>query len=226
MRAVDWAVDRLPRRLPDRAGVRVGHSGLRHIPALEASLILLIEPVLNPVWAWLFQGERPAPGRCWAARSFWAPRRSRDGWMRARSARWCRRWSWRSSPAGSPPPDAAREREPDPDGTLIETVRIRNGAAPLWYLHLRRLAGSCKALGVPLPGELLTPKAAPTGCTGCRWASAGRGGRAAGRVHRSGAADHVAGGPPAVSSQVGGPRAVRPRAGGGEGRAGRTTGCC
>lgn len=40
---------------------------------------------------------------------------------------------------------------------LIETVRIRNGVAPLWYLHLRRLAGSCKALGVPLPGELLTP---------------------------------------------------------------------
>jgi drug/metabolite transporter, DME family len=28
-------------------------------PALEASLILLIEPVLNPVWAWIFQGERP-----------------------------------------------------------------------------------------------------------------------------------------------------------------------
>jgi branched-subunit amino acid aminotransferase/4-amino-4-deoxychorismate lyase len=41
--------------------------------------------------------------------------------------------------------------------SLIETVRIRNGAAPLWYLHLRRLASSCKALGVPLPGELLTP---------------------------------------------------------------------
>ena len=40
---------------------------------------------------------------------------------------------------------------------LIETVRIRSGAAPLWYLHLRRLATSCKALGVPLPGELLTP---------------------------------------------------------------------
>jgi drug/metabolite transporter (DMT)-like permease len=36
-------------------------SGLRHIPALEASLILLIEPVLNPVWAWIFQGERPGP---------------------------------------------------------------------------------------------------------------------------------------------------------------------
>jgi branched-subunit amino acid aminotransferase/4-amino-4-deoxychorismate lyase len=41
--------------------------------------------------------------------------------------------------------------------SLIETVRIRNGAAPLWYLHLRRLATSCKALGVPLPGELITP---------------------------------------------------------------------
>ena len=34
-------------------------AALRSIPALEASLILLIEPVLNPVWAWIFQGERP-----------------------------------------------------------------------------------------------------------------------------------------------------------------------
>jgi branched-subunit amino acid aminotransferase/4-amino-4-deoxychorismate lyase len=41
--------------------------------------------------------------------------------------------------------------------SLIETVRLRDGVAPLWYLHLRRLASSCKALGVPLPGELLTP---------------------------------------------------------------------
>jgi drug/metabolite transporter (DMT)-like permease len=31
------------------------------IPALEAALILLIEPVLNPVWAWIAQGERPGP---------------------------------------------------------------------------------------------------------------------------------------------------------------------
>ncbi|HEY7505271.1 MAG TPA: aminotransferase class IV [Gemmatimonadales bacterium] len=42
--------------------------------------------------------------------------------------------------------------------SLIETVRIRNGVAPLWYLHLRRLAGSCKALGIPLPAELITPE--------------------------------------------------------------------
>jgi branched-subunit amino acid aminotransferase/4-amino-4-deoxychorismate lyase len=41
--------------------------------------------------------------------------------------------------------------------SLIETVRIRNGVAPLWHLHLRRLASSCKVLGVPLPGELPTP---------------------------------------------------------------------
>jgi branched-subunit amino acid aminotransferase/4-amino-4-deoxychorismate lyase len=42
--------------------------------------------------------------------------------------------------------------------TLIETVRLRNGAAPLWYLHLRRLATSCRALGVPIPTDLPTPE--------------------------------------------------------------------
>jgi branched-subunit amino acid aminotransferase/4-amino-4-deoxychorismate lyase len=41
---------------------------------------------------------------------------------------------------------------------LIETMRIRNGVAPLWYLHIRRLATSCKALGIPLPGELPPPE--------------------------------------------------------------------
>lgn len=33
--------------------------GLRHVSALEASLLLLLEPVLNPIWAWLAHGERP-----------------------------------------------------------------------------------------------------------------------------------------------------------------------
>ncbi len=33
--------------------------GLRHVPALEASLLLLLEPALSPVWAWLSHGERP-----------------------------------------------------------------------------------------------------------------------------------------------------------------------
>ena len=44
---------------------------------------------------------------------------------------------------------------------LIETIRIRNGVAPLWYLHLRRLAVSCKALGIPLPAELPPPEGGP-----------------------------------------------------------------
>lgn len=35
-------------------------SGLKKIPALEASLLILIEPVLNPVWAWWLHGERPS----------------------------------------------------------------------------------------------------------------------------------------------------------------------
>jgi drug/metabolite transporter (DMT)-like permease len=34
-------------------------SAINHIPALEASMILLIEPALNPLWAWLIQGEVP-----------------------------------------------------------------------------------------------------------------------------------------------------------------------
>ena len=34
-------------------------AALRHIPALEASLLLLIEPVLNPIWAFAVHGERP-----------------------------------------------------------------------------------------------------------------------------------------------------------------------
>ena len=37
-------------------------AGLRRVPAFEVSLLLLLEPVLNPVWAWLLHGERPAPG--------------------------------------------------------------------------------------------------------------------------------------------------------------------
>ncbi len=33
--------------------------GIGHITALEASLLLLIEPVLNPIWALLIHGEEP-----------------------------------------------------------------------------------------------------------------------------------------------------------------------
>jgi DME family drug/metabolite transporter len=34
-------------------------NAIKLIPALEASVILLLEPVLNPVWAWVVQGETP-----------------------------------------------------------------------------------------------------------------------------------------------------------------------
>lgn len=34
-------------------------AGIRHISALEASLLLLVEPVLAPLWVWLFIAESP-----------------------------------------------------------------------------------------------------------------------------------------------------------------------
>jgi drug/metabolite transporter (DMT)-like permease len=36
-------------------------SGIRHVLAFEASLLLLLEPVLNPLFAWLGHGERIGP---------------------------------------------------------------------------------------------------------------------------------------------------------------------
>lgn len=36
-------------------------AGVRHLTALEASVLLLLEPALNPVWAWLVHGETPGP---------------------------------------------------------------------------------------------------------------------------------------------------------------------
>jgi len=35
--------------------------GLRRLSALEVSLLVLIEPVLNPLWTWWLHGERPGP---------------------------------------------------------------------------------------------------------------------------------------------------------------------
>jgi drug/metabolite transporter (DMT)-like permease len=34
-------------------------AAMRHVGALEASLLLFVEPVFNPLWAWLVQGEQP-----------------------------------------------------------------------------------------------------------------------------------------------------------------------
>jgi len=35
--------------------------GIRRVPAFEATTILLLEPALSPVWAWLVHGEAPSP---------------------------------------------------------------------------------------------------------------------------------------------------------------------
>jgi drug/metabolite transporter (DMT)-like permease len=35
--------------------------GIRHVPGVEATTLLMVEPVMNPVWAWLVLGERPGP---------------------------------------------------------------------------------------------------------------------------------------------------------------------
>lgn len=33
--------------------------GIRHVPAFEATAILLLEPAMNPIWTWLVHGEKP-----------------------------------------------------------------------------------------------------------------------------------------------------------------------
>jgi drug/metabolite transporter (DMT)-like permease len=35
-------------------------AAIRRVSAFEASMLLLLEPALNPLWAWLVHGERPA----------------------------------------------------------------------------------------------------------------------------------------------------------------------
>ncbi|TAH39523.1 MAG: EamA/RhaT family transporter [Planctomycetota bacterium] len=37
-------------------------AGMRSVPAFEASLLVLVEPVLNPVWTWMVHGEVPGLG--------------------------------------------------------------------------------------------------------------------------------------------------------------------
>ena len=44
--------------------------------------------------------------------------------------------------------------------TLFETVRVKDGRAPLWHLHLRRLVESCRELGVPFPPHFDVPTGA------------------------------------------------------------------
>ncbi len=57
--AVDWAVIAYLGLFQIAAAYLLLTSGIRHLPALEASTLLLLEPALNPFWAWLVHGERP-----------------------------------------------------------------------------------------------------------------------------------------------------------------------
>lgn len=36
-------------------------AALRHVPAFEATTLLMAEPALSPVWTWLAHGEKPGP---------------------------------------------------------------------------------------------------------------------------------------------------------------------
>ncbi|HVE13125.1 MAG TPA: DMT family transporter [Elusimicrobiota bacterium] len=59
--AADWA------RIVFLGVVQIGLAyallarGIREVPALESSLLVLLEPVLNPIWAWLVHGETLGP---------------------------------------------------------------------------------------------------------------------------------------------------------------------
>ena len=33
---------------------------IRHVPAIEAAVLLLVEPVFNPIWTWVVHAERPS----------------------------------------------------------------------------------------------------------------------------------------------------------------------
>ena len=60
-------------------------AGMRTVPALEASTLMLVEPALNPFWTWLVHGERPSlPAICGGALILSAS--LIDTWWRSRTA--------------------------------------------------------------------------------------------------------------------------------------------
>jgi drug/metabolite transporter (DMT)-like permease len=57
--AVDWAAVTYLGLFQIAAAYVLLTTGIRHVPAVEASTLLLLEPALNPFWAWLVHGEHP-----------------------------------------------------------------------------------------------------------------------------------------------------------------------
>jgi len=58
--AADWAVIAYLGVFQIGAAYVLVSAGMRHLTALAGMLLLLLEPVLNPLWAGLIQGERPS----------------------------------------------------------------------------------------------------------------------------------------------------------------------
>ncbi len=59
--AIDWAVILYLGIFQIALAYYLLTRGIPHVPALEASLLLFLEPALNPLFAWLVHGERPGP---------------------------------------------------------------------------------------------------------------------------------------------------------------------
>ena len=57
---VDWAVMLYLGAIQIGFAYMILGKGIRQVPALEASILLLVEPALNPLWAWGIHGEVPS----------------------------------------------------------------------------------------------------------------------------------------------------------------------
>ena len=57
-RAADWAIVAFLGVFQIGLAYSLLGTAMREVPALEASLVMLLEPVLNPLWTWLIHGER------------------------------------------------------------------------------------------------------------------------------------------------------------------------
>jgi len=55
----DWAIVAWLGLVQLGAGYAVLARAVPHLPALEVSLLLLLEPVLNPIWTWIVHREQP-----------------------------------------------------------------------------------------------------------------------------------------------------------------------
>lgn len=60
VRGVDWALITYLGVIQIGVAYWLVMRGLRGVPAVEASLLMMIEPALNPLWVWLIHGEEPA----------------------------------------------------------------------------------------------------------------------------------------------------------------------